>query len=100
MRQIHDVFSNFDKAKDAAVRDFSVFWSDGIDSTTALAALLLQMKPMDWGPNASVPAAPARSTNIRHSLRRMLSTCAVALAMFRGASASGGFCGEISDESG
>ena len=84
MRQIHDVFSNFDKAKDAAVRDFSVFWSDGIDSTTALAALLLQMKPMDRGPNASVPAAPARSTNIRHSLRRMLSTCAVALAMFRG----------------
>ncbi len=84
MRQIHDVFSNFDKAKDAAVRDFSIFWSDGIDSTTALAALLLQMKPMDWGPNASVSAAPARSTYFRHSFRRMLSTCAVALAMFGG----------------
>ena len=53
MRQIHDVFSNFDKAKDASVGDFSVFWSDGIGSTTALAALLQQMKPMDRGSSAS-----------------------------------------------
>ena len=25
MRQIHDVFSNFDKAKDVVVRDFLIF---------------------------------------------------------------------------
>ena len=48
MRQIHDVFSNFDKAKDVVVRDFSKFRSGGIDNTVALVALLLRMKPKNW----------------------------------------------------